>query len=278
MRSVDEHRRVVAALITARPPIAVALSDALGLVLADDVVATLSLPGFDNSAMDGYAVFADDIAGASDDEPVSLPVAEDIPAGRTDPLTLKPGTAHRIMTGAPLPSGAGPSSITDPGVPGTAPSPAVGGSAVSGPSAFTPSGSTTFSWQGPNQATIGSTFTIALAIQPDQPLTSVPFSVGYDPKLFAVTTVTEGDFMRQGGAQSAFASRIDAAAGRVFATVSRSTPDGASAPGTLATVTLRALAPAPSATVQLLASSPVGVGGRVVNAQTAPPYTVVIAP
>ena len=106
MRSVDEHRRVVAALITARPPIAVALSDALGLVLADDVVATLSLPGFDNSAMDGYAVFADDIAGASDDEPVSLPVAEDIPAGRTDPLTLKPGTAHRIMTGAPLPSGA----------------------------------------------------------------------------------------------------------------------------------------------------------------------------
>ena len=106
MRSVDEHRRVVAALITARPPIAVALSDALGLVLADDVVATLSLPGFDNSAMDGYAVFADDIAGASDGEPVSLPVAEDIPAGRTDPLTLKPGTAHRIMTGAPLPSGA----------------------------------------------------------------------------------------------------------------------------------------------------------------------------
>ena len=106
MRSVDEHRRVVAALITARPPVAVALSDALGLVLADDVVATLSLPGFDNSAMDGYAVVADDIAGASDGEPVSLPVAEDIPAGRTDPLTLKPGTAHRIMTGAPLPSGA----------------------------------------------------------------------------------------------------------------------------------------------------------------------------
>jgi len=106
MRSVDEHRRVVAALITARPPIVVALSDALGLVLADDVVAPLSLPGFDNSAMDGYAVFADDIAGASDDGPVSLPVPEDIPAGRTDPLTLKPGTAHRIMTGAPLPSGA----------------------------------------------------------------------------------------------------------------------------------------------------------------------------
>jgi molybdopterin molybdotransferase len=106
MRSVEEHQGVVAALITPRAPVAVPIADALGLVLAADVVAPLSLPGFDNSAMDGYAVVADDIAGASDDRPVLLPVAEDIPAGRTDPLTLKPGTAHRIMTGAPLPSGA----------------------------------------------------------------------------------------------------------------------------------------------------------------------------
>jgi molybdopterin molybdotransferase len=106
MRSVDEHRRVVAALITPRPPAGVPLADALGLVLAADVVAPLSLPGFDNSAMDGYAVVADDIAGAGEERPVLLPVADDIPAGRTDALTLKPGTAHRIMTGAPLPSGA----------------------------------------------------------------------------------------------------------------------------------------------------------------------------
>ncbi|HEX2283876.1 MAG TPA: gephyrin-like molybdotransferase Glp [Mycobacterium sp.] len=106
MRSVEEHRRVVAGLISAREPVTVPLADALGLVLADDVVAPLSLPGFDNSAMDGYAVIADDVAGATPDQPVLLPVAEDIPAGRTDPLTLKPGTAHRIMTGAPVPAGA----------------------------------------------------------------------------------------------------------------------------------------------------------------------------
>ena len=106
MRSVDEHRRVVAGLIKPRPPVGMALADTLGLVLADDVVAPLSLPGFDNSAMDGYAVVADDIAAASEEHPVLLPVAEDIPAGRTDTLTLKPGTAHRIMTGAPVPSGA----------------------------------------------------------------------------------------------------------------------------------------------------------------------------
>lgn len=106
MRTVEEHQSVVARLIKARAPQDLPLNDILGLVLAADVVAPLSLPGFDNSAMDGYAVIADDVAAATEDTPVRLPVAEDIPAGRTDPLTLNPGTAHRIMTGAPLPSGA----------------------------------------------------------------------------------------------------------------------------------------------------------------------------
>jgi len=106
MRSVEEHQRVVAELIAARRPVRVGLAEAEGRVLAEDVTAPLSLPVFDNSAMDGYAVRAEDVAGADDRNPVKLPVAEDIPAGRTDPLTLAPGTAHRIMTGAPLPSGA----------------------------------------------------------------------------------------------------------------------------------------------------------------------------
>lgn len=106
MRSVSEHQRVVSQLISARPAANVGLADSLGLVLADDVIAPLSLPVFDNSAMDGYAVRAEDVIGADPANPVKLPVAEDIPAGRTDLLTLAPGTAHRIMTGAPIPSGA----------------------------------------------------------------------------------------------------------------------------------------------------------------------------
>ncbi|MGV0872280.1 molybdopterin molybdotransferase MoeA [Mycolicibacterium sp. XJ879] len=119
MRSVEEHQRAVADLIVPRSPVAVPLAGALGLVLADDVIAPLALPGFDNSAMDGYAVVADDVAAATPEQPVVLPVAEDIPAGRTDVLTLKPGTAHRIMTGAPVPSGATavvPVEATDGGV------------------------------------------------------------------------------------------------------------------------------------------------------------------
>ena len=106
MRSVSEHQRVVSQLISARPAANVGLADSLGLVLADDVIAPLSLPVFDNSAMDGYAVRVEDVIGADPVNPVKLPVAEDIPAGRTDLLTLAPGTAHRIMTGAPMPSGA----------------------------------------------------------------------------------------------------------------------------------------------------------------------------
>lgn len=106
-------------MIRARPAITVALTEAQGLVLADDVVAHLALPVFDNSAMDGYAVHAEDASHATPEHPVVLPVAEDIPAGRTDVVSLNPGTAHRIMTGAPVPPGANvivPVEDTDGGV------------------------------------------------------------------------------------------------------------------------------------------------------------------
>lgn len=88
------------------PVLQLPLDECLGLVLAADVIAPLSLPPFDNSAMDGYAVRAADLAGAGADSPVRLPVTDDIPAGRTELNELEPGTAQRIMTGAPVPPGA----------------------------------------------------------------------------------------------------------------------------------------------------------------------------
>ena len=106
MRSVSEHQQIVAALIKPVPPAAISLAEARGRVLATDQIAPISLPGFDNSAMDGYAVRSADITSATSDSPIRLPVTEDIPAGRRDRLSLLPGTAHRIMTGAPLPSDA----------------------------------------------------------------------------------------------------------------------------------------------------------------------------
>ncbi len=105
-RTVDQHQAIVADLIRRPAAVSMALADALGLVLAEDVHASLALPSFDNSAMDGYAVHSADIAAASAEHPVVLPVSADIPAGRTDVPPLEPGHAHRIMTGALLPEGA----------------------------------------------------------------------------------------------------------------------------------------------------------------------------
>lgn len=104
--SVDAYRETVTELLGRTPATTLPLAEAAGFVLAEDVPAGVSLPPFDNSAMDGYAVRAADVAGAAAGSPVTLPVADDIPAGRVDVAPLEPGTAHRIMTGAPLPPGA----------------------------------------------------------------------------------------------------------------------------------------------------------------------------
>ena len=106
MRTVTEHQQVVASLFGPPEPVIMPVTAALGRVLAADVVAPISLPGFDNSAMDGFAVRAADVAAATPAQPVHLRVDADIPAGRVDPPPLAPGTAHRIMTGAPMPAGA----------------------------------------------------------------------------------------------------------------------------------------------------------------------------
>lgn len=106
VRTVSEHQAIVAALVPPTPVENLPLAETLGLVLAVDLSAPIALPPFDNSAMDGYAVRAADVARASEAEPVTLPVTSDIPAGRTDVVELTAGTAHRIMTGAPMPPGA----------------------------------------------------------------------------------------------------------------------------------------------------------------------------
>lgn len=118
MRTVDEHRAAVLALVGPLPARTVPVGSALGLVLARDVVAAVDLPGFDNSAMDGYAVRAAELIGAALAAPVVLPVAGDIAAGDTTRHVLHPGQVLRIMTGAPMPEGADavvPVELTDGG-------------------------------------------------------------------------------------------------------------------------------------------------------------------
>jgi molybdopterin molybdotransferase len=78
----------------------------LGQVLAEDVLSEINIPPLDNSAMDGYAVRADDTRGASRESPRLLRVIDTVTAGSVSRATVEPGTAVRIMTGAPIPSGA----------------------------------------------------------------------------------------------------------------------------------------------------------------------------
>ncbi|MFD1663150.1 gephyrin-like molybdotransferase Glp [Streptomyces caeni] len=104
--SVDEHLEDILATVRPLEPIELQLLDAQGCVLVDDVMVPVSLPPFDNSSMDGYAVRVADVAGASEEFPAVLTVIGDVAAGSADLLRVGPGQAARIMTGAPLPPGA----------------------------------------------------------------------------------------------------------------------------------------------------------------------------
>src|SRR3954447_9612831 len=102
MISVDEHLRSCLAQVRPLPSETVPVSRARGRVLAADVDSPIALPGFDNSSMDGFAVRAGDLG----DAPVVLPVTGESAAGGSGPGALGPGSAMRIMTGAPVPPGA----------------------------------------------------------------------------------------------------------------------------------------------------------------------------
>jgi molybdopterin molybdotransferase len=100
--SITEARDIVLAQCEPLRPVVVALHEAGGCVLAEDVIAPEDVPPFANSALDGYAVRAADVAVV----PVELPVVAEIAAGAAADRSLQPGEAMRIMTGAPMPAGA----------------------------------------------------------------------------------------------------------------------------------------------------------------------------
>jgi molybdopterin molybdotransferase len=106
LKSVDAHLADILNVVHPLDGLDLNLSDAHGTVLVADVQTSIPLPPFDNSAMDGYAVRADDLRAASAATPVTLPVVGDVAAGSTTPYTVQPGLTVRIMTGAPIPPGA----------------------------------------------------------------------------------------------------------------------------------------------------------------------------
>ncbi|MFM9379070.1 gephyrin-like molybdotransferase Glp [Gordonia sp. VNK21] len=127
MRSVEDHLSLVTASVVAPRPVQVAISEAQGLLCAEEVVTTAPMPGFDQAAVDGYAVRAVDVTLAGQPAPdeldevdaagievtapgdgaelvVHLPVVGDLQPGSRTPVRLQPGQAVRVQTGAPMPT------------------------------------------------------------------------------------------------------------------------------------------------------------------------------
>ena len=133
-------------------------------------------------------------------------------------------------------------------------------------------------WQGPTQLKVGDIFAVQLVMQANQPVVSVPLAVGFDTKALQITSVVEGEFLKQGGAQTSFASRVDPS-GQILITGTRSGATGATSPGVFATINLKAIsASAAGSRLQLLTISPVVLGGKSINSPIPAPHTITVSP
>jgi molybdopterin molybdotransferase len=106
MISVEEALEKILQEVNTLEAEPVPILESLGQVLAEDITSDINIPPLDNAAMDGYAVRSEDIRNAAEDAPVALRVIDTVMAGAISGKTVEPGTAIRIMTGAPVPAGA----------------------------------------------------------------------------------------------------------------------------------------------------------------------------
>jgi general secretion pathway protein D len=142
-----------------------------------------------------------------------------------------------------------------------------------------PVGTVSARWVGPSTARRGDVVALALMVQSDQPVTGVPAVVGFDPRVFQVVDVVEGDWLRQSGGTTSLSTQVDAS-GQVRLSVSRAGDGltGAKGDGLLATVRLQVVAGAAAGVsrVQLLGLAPVGVGGRALQSTLPDALPVVV--
>ena len=150
-------------------------------------------------------------------------------------------------------------------------------SAVSASPAAESTGSAQLQWEGAQQLRVGDTFTLQLTMQSGQPVTSLPLAITYDENVLQPTAVTEGSFLKEGGAQASFTSKVESG-GQILITGTRNEKGGATGSGNIASINFRALAPANASAIQLLSVAPVGVGGSAIPAQAPAPHLVQVDP
>lgn len=132
-------------------------------------------------------------------------------------------------------------------------------------------------WQGPAQMKLGETLTLQLMMQSDQPVTGLPLTVGFDSKVLDVVDVSEGDFLKQGGAQTNFTSRIDPT-GQILMTSTRTGDGGATSLGRVATIIFRALMPVDATRIQVLTAAAAGIAARSLTVPLPLPHSLKVQP
>ncbi|MFJ2988656.1 cohesin domain-containing protein [Collimonas sp. NPDC087041] len=180
------------------------------------------------------------------------PPVNDGTSGMTTPVLNTPSAT-------PTNPGATPAAVNAGGVPAAA---------LSG---------TQLQWQGPAQVKSGDLFAVQLMMQSDQPVTSLPMAVGFDKQVLQVVSITEGDFLKQGGAQTTFNSKVDNA-GKILMTGTRTGDGGSTSLGTIATINFKALSAVDTSPVQLLTLAAVGAKGSQVSVALPQAFRIQVQP
>lgn len=138
-------------------------------------------------------------------------------------------------------------------------------------------GPTLLQWRGASQAKVGESFSVTLAVTPDQAISTIPYSIAYDPLVLEVASIQAGNFLKQGSIETSYSSRVDREKGVVSAIESRPGSSGASGAGDLVTINFRALKAAGNTQVKVTNLNPVATVGAPVTTNALPVQTISIS-
>jgi general secretion pathway protein D len=203
----------------------------------------------------------------------SVVEAESVPlGGSAGSPAARPAAPPRPAT---APAAAPAASPTTPPEAAPAPSPVEG---AQEPAAATSGQAVTLSLEGSPDVKVGQEFIVALMAQADQPLLSTAIQVSYDAQALRVVEVSEGDLMKQEGAQTNFSHKVDPATGKIFLGLSRAGATGASGRGNLVMLKFAAQGEKPKAPVGVAVFSGVGTGNRLLPAALPAPLDIKVSP
>jgi general secretion pathway protein D len=133
--------------------------------------------------------------------------------------------------------------------------------------------SASLEWNAPKTLKVGDSTTVQLKMRSGQPVTSLPVVIGFDKKVWQVTNIDEGDFLKRGGAKSSFASRVNQD-GQILMTGTRSGGGGATGVGNIASITFKAISPSNTSNIELVTAAVTGVAGAAVELKKPDPLSI----